>query len=96
MLVGNKIDMCERNPNSRRVSTQQGKQFAENNEMLFQETSAVTVVGVKEAFEDLLQEIFNVKGRSTRRVRSSLESTAGRLLIPKFDIRKQIGCCNDQ
>ena len=66
MLVGNKVDLCDRNASIRRVPTQQGEQFAQTHGLLFQETSAVTTVHVKEAFEVLLQHIFNEKSKDKR------------------------------
>ena len=54
MLVGNKIDLCERNPNARRVSAENARSFSAKEGMMFEETSAVTVERVREAFENLL------------------------------------------
>lgn len=54
MLVGNKVDLCDRNESIRRVPVKQGEQFASSHGLLFQETSAVTTLHVKEAFEVLL------------------------------------------
>ena len=91
MLVGNKIDLCEKNPGARRVHSIQGKQFAASQGLMFEETSAVSVVGVKEAFENLLQEIFNTKGMSSKS-KPSLGNTAGRIILPKFDAQDK-SCC---
>lgn len=54
MLVGNKIDMCDRNPSARRVSQENALRFAEQNGLIYEETSAITVTHVREAFENLL------------------------------------------
>ena len=64
MLVGNKIDLCDRNPDVRRISREAGEKFAKEHGLLFNETSAITVVNVKEVFEGLLQVIYNVKAQS--------------------------------
>ena len=64
MLVGNKIDLCDRNPEARKVTKEAGEKFAKDHGLLFEETSAITVVKVKEAFEDLLQNIYNIKAQS--------------------------------
>jgi GTPase SAR1 family protein len=66
MLVGNKLDLVERNESTRRVSREHAQRFAEENGLLFQETSAVTTANVKEAFEVLLQTIFNEKSKAPR------------------------------
>ena len=62
-LVGNKIDLLDRNNRRREVSYEEGKELADSNNMLFYETSAVTSVKVNECFEDLLQEIYNERRR---------------------------------
>jgi GTPase SAR1 family protein len=59
MLVGNKVDLCDRNESVRSVPTKSAQQFAEQNGLLFEETSAVTTLRVKDAFENLLQHIFD-------------------------------------
>ena len=64
MLVGNKIDLCDRNPEVRKISREVGEKFAKDHGLMFEETSAITVVKVKEAFETLLQNIYNVKAQS--------------------------------
>eukprot|EP01104_Vermistella_antarctica_P002758 TRINITY_DN12978_c0_g1_i1.p1 TRINITY_DN12978_c0_g1~~TRINITY_DN12978_c0_g1_i1.p1 ORF type:complete len:207 (+),score=42.95 TRINITY_DN12978_c0_g1_i1:77-697(+) len=46
MLVGNKHDLTER----RQVSTEEGRKFAEDNGLVFLETSAKTAENVEEAF----------------------------------------------
>lgn len=63
MLVGNKLDLCEKNPLERRVSTERAMEFARDNNLLFMETSAFTDVNVRDVFELLVQEIYNVKSR---------------------------------
>lgn len=55
MLIGNKIDLVERNKNKREVSFEEGKAFAIENQLMFTEASALSNVKVTESFEDLLQ-----------------------------------------
>lgn len=64
MLVGNKIDLCDRNAEVRKITREAGEKFAKEHGLMFEETSAITVVKVKEAFEELLQKIYNVKAQS--------------------------------
>lgn len=58
-LVGNKVDLLDRNNRRREVSYEEGKKLAEMNNMLFFEANALTSVKVNDCFEDLLQEIYN-------------------------------------
>ncbi|CAM9498928.1 unnamed protein product [Choristocarpus tenellus] len=46
MLIGNKSDLAHR----RAVSTKEGEQFAEENGLIFLETSAKTAANVESAF----------------------------------------------
>ena len=62
-LVGNKIDLVEKNHRIREVSEDEGKLLAKKYEMLFYETSALSNQSVNDAFEDLLQEIYNERRR---------------------------------
>ncbi len=55
MLIGNKVDLVERNPKKREVSSEDGKQLAKENNLLFMETSALASYKIAESFEDLLQ-----------------------------------------
>lgn len=66
MLVGNKVDLVERNNRKREVSFEEGKQFADENQLMFSETSALSNMKVTESFEDLLQEIYNEKRKVSR------------------------------
>ena len=61
MLVGNKLDICQRDPNERAVSTARAEEFARKHTLLFIETSAFTDTNVRDSFEILVQEIYNVR-----------------------------------
>lgn len=63
MLVGNKLDICEKNPLERKVSNERAEEFANQNGLLFMETSAFTDINVRDVFETLVQEIYNVRSR---------------------------------
>jgi small GTP-binding protein len=62
MLVGNKQDVALNNELLRKVSYEEGKEFALNNGMLFSEASAASSYKVKEAFEELLEAINKIRG----------------------------------
>ena len=61
MLVGNKLDLCEARPGYRKVPCKYAAQFAQENNLLFMETSAVQDVNVRDCFETLVQEIYIVQ-----------------------------------
>lgn len=54
MLVGNKLDICEKNPAERKVLSDAAEGFARDNGLLFMETSAFTDINVRDAFETLV------------------------------------------
>lgn len=57
VLVGNKIDLVQDDPNCRRVSYEEAKHFADIHGLLFIETSAKTNTNIDLAFESLLTSI---------------------------------------
>eukprot|EP00667_Euglena_gracilis_P022596 EG_transcript_25212 len=61
MLIGNKIDLAHQ----RTVSTEDGQKLAQEQSLLFMETSALEGEKVEEAFNVILNEIYNrVKARA--------------------------------
>lgn len=69
VLVGNKVDLAEKDPSARQVYYDAAAEFARQHGLLFSEASAVTSHNVKHIFEHLLQEIYNQgsKGRGRER-----------------------------
>ena len=61
MLVGNKLDIVQRDPSERQVSSGRAEEFARMHNLLFIETSAFTDTNVRDSFEILVQEIYNVR-----------------------------------
>ncbi len=55
ILIGNKCDLEDK----RKVTYQEGKDFADSNGMKFLETSAKTATKVEEAFQELTNEIIS-------------------------------------
>ena len=51
MLVGNKLDICEKTPSERKVSFDRAKEFADEFSLHFMETSAYTDHNVRDVFE---------------------------------------------
>merc|ERR1712061_254887 len=56
MLVANKVDLPA---HQRKVSTQQGEDFAVENSMMYIETSAKTKIGIQQAFEEVVLKILD-------------------------------------
>jgi len=59
MLVGNKVDLVEKDPLCRQVYFDAAAEFAKQHGLFFSEASAVTSYNVKHIFEHLLQEVYN-------------------------------------
>jgi len=53
-LVGNQVDRCQLNEGSRQVKRERAEQFAKEEGIYFEETSALTDFNVKSVFENLL------------------------------------------
>ena len=92
MLVGNKLDLVERNEAARQVTTELGQKFADQHGLLFQETSAVTTANVKEAFEVLLLQIYNQRSKSNGGSAPRRMDPAQRLAANPTQPKEQ-GCC---
>lgn len=93
MLVGNKADLADVNQASRKVSYEQGAKFAKSNGLLFQETSTYTGLNVKEAFEGLLQIIYQTKSQAG--FTKTRDLPANRLL-PGFSDKNPVArCCSN-
>ena len=83
LLVGNKCDLED----ERKVSFQEGKDFADNNGIKFIETSAKTNQNVDEAFEILIDEVIkNYK---------DILVTEWRIVLNRKNVYKKKvgGCC---
>ena len=89
LLVGNKTDLVEQNPDLRAVRRETAQEMATKGAMLFIETSAVSGGKVKEAFELLLNEI-----NRRRSADSSKRSIAdGQKLQAVERFKDSSGCC---
>lgn len=56
MLIGNKVDLNHR----RVVTTEEGQKFAQDNGLIFIETSAKTAANVEEVFFSLIYFLFKI------------------------------------
>ena len=92
MLVGNKLDICEKQPHERKVSTERALEFAKENNLLFMETSAYIDINVRDAFELLVQEIYNTKSREDLIAK---RNAGGKQIVhndPSLEEKKMCGC----
>ncbi|OMJ75934.1 hypothetical protein SteCoe_24830 [Stentor coeruleus] len=93
MLVGNKADLADVNQANRKVSYEQGAKFAKVNGLLFQETSTYTGLNVKEAFEGLLQIIYQTKSQAGFTKTRDLPPNR---LLPGFSGKNPVArCCSN-
>ena len=86
MLLGNKLDI----ENERKVSQQEGIEFAQSNNYLFKETSCITNENVIDAFEALI-EMWNIEEKDKILNRSYINDKCGKNKIIKDEIRIRSG-----
>ena len=91
MLVGNKFDLIERNNRKREVTYEEAKAFAEENKLLFYETSALSSYKVNDCFEDLLQDIYNERRKVTN-VHKQIHSNVIKL-AENNKLKEDSKCC---
>ena len=91
LLIGNKCDLEDK----RKVSYQEGKDFAESNGMKFMETSAKTASKVQEAFELLTNEIIKASISKEKGLEKKENNKAIHISSGGTDIagKKKGGCC---
>ena len=83
LLVGNKCDLED----ERKVSFQEGKDFADNNGIKFIETSAKTNQNVDEAFEILIDEVIKNNKDILKKINNNI------ILTKKNVYKKKVGGC---
>jgi len=90
MLVGNKVDLVEKDQSQRQVHYDAAAEFARKHGLFFSEASAVTNHNVTHVFEHLLQEIYNQgsKGRG----REAEASTGGITIGTPVSNEKKSSC----
>ncbi|XP_014498055.1 ras-related protein RABA5e [Vigna radiata var. radiata] len=92
MLVGNKCDL----ENIREVSTEEGKNLAEEEGLFFMETSALDSTNVQTAFEIVIREIYNNISRKTLNSDSyKAELSVNRVsLVNGAGSKQGLSCCS--
>jgi GTPase SAR1 family protein len=74
LLIGNKVDLVDRNNRKREVAYDEAKAFADENNLIFYETSALSSYKINQCFEDLLQEIYNERRKVSNREKQILNN----------------------
>ena len=95
MLIGNKIDLCDRNDKKREVSYEEAKCFAKENNLMFFETSAYSNAGVTDCFEDLLQEIYNERRKVTNKQKMAYNKMIKLASRDKSILISESKCCGN-
>ena len=87
IIIGNKCDLNE----NREVSYEEGEKYAKNLGYHFYETSAKTGENVKEAFDDIFEQLYNIYEEE---IAGSVESKKNEKLTLKNQRHKKKKCCN--
>lgn len=82
-LVGNKIDLADK----REIARAEAEQFAQKECLVYVETSAIQNTGVSEAFQSLLNDIYQIRKEDIQNEDNSLQ------LKPDEDDKKKSYCC---
>jgi len=89
LLIGNKCDLEDK----RKVSFQEGKDFATSNGMQFIETSAKTDTKVKDAFEILTQEIIKASTAGNKAMEKKDKTVHLSKGSSDLSTKEKKGCC---
>eukprot|EP00746_Dinoflagellata_sp_MGD_P041538 gnl/MRDRNA2_/MRDRNA2_20044_c0_seq1.p1 gnl/MRDRNA2_/MRDRNA2_20044_c0~~gnl/MRDRNA2_/MRDRNA2_20044_c0_seq1.p1 ORF type:complete len:217 (-),score=50.53 gnl/MRDRNA2_/MRDRNA2_20044_c0_seq1:37-687(-) len=90
MLVGNKVDLVDKDPGVRQVFYDAAAEFAKQYNLLFFESSAVTSYNVKHIFENLLQEVYNQAAKGQKN--NSVNEPTGGIQIAAGAPEKKTAC----
>lgn len=88
-LVGNKIDLVNKNDKKREITYEEGEYVAKQNKMLFFEASAKSNYNITNCFEELLQQIYNDKRKKGNMMMKSVTLTK----LSDGEDQKDVGCC---
>jgi len=90
LLVGNKCDLTEK----RQVSSEEGKAFAERNNVEFIEVSAKTTENLEKAFYSTTNKIYQKWKEGLIKIESNSDSITGGDLRRAQNAKKTEKCCN--
>lgn len=90
MLVGNKFDLVENDPSTRKVDHEVAARFAKEHDLMFEETSALSNHKVTAAFENLLQDISNQRQKESN---ANGNSYPAGISIAKQNAEEKSTCC---
>ena len=89
MIIGNKIDLVD----GRQVTSEEGLEKAKVLDVPLMETSALDSTNVKEAFNDLLKEMYKEIKAKIAVVESKIDVGKDSLQIETKQGSKSVGCC---
>jgi small GTP-binding protein len=89
MMIGNKIDLKD----ERTVSTEEAMEKAKLLELPLMEASALDSTNVKQAFYDLLKEMYKEISKKIEIVESQAETGKERIQLDTNDDTQKKGCC---
>ncbi|KAJ5079532.1 rab2a member ras oncogene family [Anaeramoeba ignava] len=90
ILIGNKYDLAHR----RQVTSEQAEGFANENKILFQETSAKEGIGIEDAFRGLSKKILiQAQKGENKEVISGKKSSPNIQISSDFEEQKKNKCC---
>ncbi|CCF55791.1 hypothetical protein KAFR_0A03560 [Kazachstania africana CBS 2517] len=90
-LVGNKLDVCEKDSSKRLVSLEGAKEYAKEQGLLFIETSAKTGANIKETFQEIGEKLYDIKKTE---VNTDLDGNTGEIEISKPSTNDTTSCCS--
>mmetsp|Transcript_83295 Transcript_83295/g.130013 ORF Transcript_83295/g.130013 Transcript_83295/m.130013 type:complete len:217 (-) Transcript_83295:55-705(-) len=91
ILVGNKVDLAEKDSSARVVAFHEAAEFAKQAGLLFAEASALTSYNVVHVFEELIQEVYHQSARRGSISDSPNRNTSGIQIAPNPEAKGK-GC----
>lgn len=91
-LVGNKLDLCEEDPQKRVVDTEDAQRYASEQGLLFQEVSAKTGAGVTDIFQTIGEKLY-VQKKNSQQAASQTRNTVN-VELQRPSTNDSTSCCS--
>ena len=92
-LVGNKIDLVEKNKNMRKVQRSEAENFAKRNRAMFFEVSAKKFCEINNCFEEMIKRIYFIKKENYKKSGSVNDSFIVRESVIQGEENSNYVCC---